>query len=329
MRKRIIVIIPVFNDSASLRTLIEQLERTLCNRMSELSLLIVDDGSVPALIDSIGAELTSALRCRILTLKRNLGAARAIAIGIACAANEDLADIVVIMDADGEDNPADIPRLVAAVGDADYTMIAVGERRKRSEPPLFRMFYHLYRLMFLVLTGYRIRFGNLSAMPITAARRLAEMSELWLSLPATILRSRYPIAKVSTERGQRFHGRSHMNVVSLVVFGISAVAVFVEHVLTRMILGAAVFVAVITLASLTALILKIVGMATPGWLTTVLGTSAVILFGAAILCLVGLLLSIIGGAHTVPAPSANYRGFIARTTNLGADIRTEVGETWA
>jgi hypothetical protein len=187
-------------------------------------------------------------------------------------------------------------------------------------------FFITYRLTFLVLTGYQINFGNQSAMPMTAARRLAEMSELWLSLPATILRSRYSIAKVSTERGKRFHGQSHMNVVSLVVFGISAVAVFLEHVLTRMILGAALLVGVVALASLTAIIFKISGMATPGWLTTILGTSVVILLGAAILCLVGLLLSIIGGAHTVPAPRANYRGFIARITDLGANVRTEIGD---
>jgi polyisoprenyl-phosphate glycosyltransferase len=324
-RNRTVIVIPVFNDSASLRILIEQLASVFSGQLSNVLLLIVDDGSVPPLADLIDADFKSAFQCRILTLKRNVGHERAIAIGISSAVHDDLADSLAIIDADGEDNPADIPRLIAAVRNPDDMTIAVGERRKRSERLLFRMFYHLYRILFLVLTGHRIRFGNLSAMPIAAARRLADMSELWLSLPATILRSHCPIAMVPTERSRRFHGQSHMSIVSLVVFGLSAIAVFVERALTRIILGAIALVAIAALSSATAVTLKLVGMATPGWVTTVLGTSVVVLLGTAILCFVGLFLSIIGGAHTVPSPSATYRSFIARVADFDGNIWTEVG----
>jgi polyisoprenyl-phosphate glycosyltransferase len=321
-RKRIVIVIPVFNDSASLRILIEQLAAVFSERLSDVFLLIVDDGSVPPLADLAGAELKSAFQCRILTLKRNVGHERAIAIGISAAVHDDLADTLAIMDADGEDNPADVPRLIAAADDPERMTIAVGERRKRNERVLFRVFYHLYRILFLVLTGHQIRFGNLSAMRIAAARRLADMSELWLSLPATILRSHYPIALVPTERSRRLHGQSHMSIVSLVVFGLSAVAVFVERALTRIILGAIALVAIAALASATAVTLKLIGMATPGWLTSVLGTSAVVLLGTAILCFVGLFLSIIGGAHTVPSPSVTYRSFIAGIADFDGNAWT-------
>jgi polyisoprenyl-phosphate glycosyltransferase len=325
-RKRIVVVIPIFNDRISLCILIEQLATIFSAQASEMLLLIVDDGSVPPLIDSIDAKFKSVLPSRILTLKRNLGHERAIAIGVASAVCDDVADILVIMDADGEDKPADVVKLIAALADRDQMTIAVGERRKRIEPLLFRIFYQLYRILFRVLTGHRIRFGNLSAMPITVARRLADMSELWLSLPATILRSHHPIVMVPTDRGQRLHGQSHMNIVSLMVFGLSAVAVFVERALTRIILGAIVLVAIAAFASATAITLKLIGMATPGWVTTVLGTSVVILLGTAILCFVGLFLSIISGAHTVPTPSAAYRSFIARVLDFDGTSWTEVGD---
>jgi polyisoprenyl-phosphate glycosyltransferase len=314
--KRIVIVIPVFDDRPSLCTLIEQLACVFSAQTSKVSLLVVDDGSIPALVNSIGAQFRSGLQIRILTLKRNIGHERAIAIGLATATGDAFVDTVVVMDADGEDNPADVIKLIAALVDRDRMTIAVGERVTRSESLLFRMLYQLYRILFLVLTGHQIRFGSLSAIPIAAARRLADMNELWLSLPATILRSHCPIVMVPTDRGRRFQGQSHMDIVSLMIFGLSAVAVFVERALTRIIAGALALVALAALASTAAIVLKVIGMATPGWVTTVLGTSVVILIGTAILCFVGLFLSIISGAHTIPAPSAVYRSFIARISDF-------------
>jgi hypothetical protein len=306
--------------------LIEQLSTASFAPRSDILLLIVDDGSVLPLENAIGEEFRSAFKCRIITLKRNLGQARAIAIGLASAVNDDLADIVVIMDADGEDNPSDISRLITALGDQDCMTFAVAARRKRSEQLLFRMLYPLYRVLFVLLTGHEIRFGNFSAMPIAAARRLTDMSELWLSLPATMLRSHLRIVMVPTDRGSRLHGESHMNIISLGVLGFSAVAVFAERALMRIILGALAVLGVAAVASLTAVALKVVGMATPGWVTTVLSASVIILISVAILCLVGLFLSILGGVHTVPAPSATYRSHIARVTNFDGSVWSHPGE---
>jgi len=115
-RSRIVVLIPYFNDQASLCKLIEQLSTASFALASDILLLIVDDGSVPPLENAIGEEFRSAFPCRVVTLKRNLGPARAIAIGLASAVNDDLAGIVVIIDADGEDNPTDISRTHCCIG---------------------------------------------------------------------------------------------------------------------------------------------------------------------------------------------------------------------
>ena len=181
------------------------------------------------------------------------------------------------MDADGEDKPQDVPRLLAAIGDR-RSIVVVGERTKRSEDLVFRTFYQIYWLMFFLLTGHRIGFGNFLALPAVSARRVANMGELWLSLPATILRSRIPIINVPTERGSRLHGTSQMSLVSLVVHGLRAMAVFVEYALTRIILGALALLLLCAVASAVAIFQKFIGMATPGWVTTVVGVSLVILW---------------------------------------------------
>ncbi|MFZ0457604.1 MAG: glycosyltransferase [Rhodoplanes sp.] len=310
--KRTLIVVPVLNDERSLTTLIAELARELADRTA-VSMLVVDDGSVPPL------DLTAVrmLDGQVVTLSRNLGHQKAIAIGLAYAVANSLADVIVVMDADGEDRPADVPRMLAAVEGRSELSLVAAQRTKRSERLAFRVFYQLYRLLFVVLTGHRISFGNFSAFSLVAARRLVAMSELWASVPATLIRSRLPIAELPTERGKRYHDQPRMNLVSLVTLGFGAVTTFLESALTRVILGAMAIFAFCMLASVVALVLKVAGLASPGWITTVIGTSLLLVIGVAILSFMGLALTILAGAHTVPAPSATYQSFIARTSSFG------------
>jgi polyisoprenyl-phosphate glycosyltransferase len=309
---KVLIIVPVFNEARNLQLLIKQLDAVLRDRLSDTSLLIVDDGSLPLAHPDPAAALSG----QMIRLKRNVGHQRAIALGLAYAVENRLADVVVVMDADGEDKPDDVPRLLLQV-EGDASLVAVGHRTKRSEDLTFRTFYQLYRLVFLILTGRRIDFGNFVAMSLDAARRLANMSELWLSLPATLLRSHLPLHLVSTERGRRYYGTSHMNFVSLVIHGLSAVAVFVDRVLTRIILAALALLALCFVASAVAIILKLFGAATPGWLTSVVGISLLILLGTVILCFVSLAISITGGIQAVAPPLAAFQVQIERVTPFG------------
>jgi hypothetical protein len=310
--KRKLIIVPVLNDQGSLTTLIRELARELGDRTA-VSMLVVDDGSIPP-IDLVDVR---ALEGHVITLSRNLGHQKAIAIGLAYAVAHSLADVFVVMDGDGEDRPRDVARLLAAVESGPELSLVVAQRRNRSERLVFRASYQLYRLLFFLLTGRHISFGNFSAISIAAARRLVAMNELWVSFPATLIRSRLPIIEIPTDRGKRYQDQPRMNFVSLVTLGFGAVSTFLESVLTRIILGALGLVAVSVLASVVAISLKLVGMATPGWMTTVIGVSLILMVGVAILSFVGLALTILVGSQTVRAPSANYRSFIARISKFG------------
>ena len=280
-------------------------------------MLVVDDGSLPPVDVTALTFDHEVLPGQIITLSRNLGHQRAIAIGLAYATAHHLADIIIVMDSDGEDKPSDVPRLLAAVETASELSIAVAQRMKRSERLIFRAFYQLYRVVFRILTGHRISFGNFSAMRIGAARQLVNMSELWLSFPATILRSRLPVLQIPTERGSRYRDQPRMNIVSLVILGFGGVSAFLESALTRMILAASGLIGFCLAASVIATVLKLVGLATPGWVTTVTGVSLILLLGFGILCFIGLALSILAGSHTVQTPTALFESFIMRTTKFG------------
>jgi polyisoprenyl-phosphate glycosyltransferase len=140
---------------------------------------------------------------------------------------------------------------------------------------------------------------------------------LWVSLPATILRSRLPIVELPVERGRRYRDDPRMNIVSLVILGFGAVAAFLESALTRMILAASSLVGICLVASVIATVFKLVGLATPGWVTTVIGTSLILMLGVAILSFVGLALTILAGTHTIPTPGTLFQSFIAQVAEFG------------
>src|SRR5438128_11405811 len=110
---RLLILIPNYNDWRSLELHVRNLDRTLLAHQIEADLLIVDDGSTIPPGGTFGNETYQLLgRVEVLKLRRNLGHQRAIAIGLAYVETHIPAPAVVVMDADGEDDPADVPRLI-------------------------------------------------------------------------------------------------------------------------------------------------------------------------------------------------------------------------
>lgn len=283
------IVTPVFNDRPSLGRLLDELV-PLQNGNRRLHVLVVEDGSPqdPVEISDLQGR---PFEIELVTLKRNLGHQRAIATGLAHVAVNGAPDQVVIMDGDGEDCPQDIPSLLDELQEGACDLV-VARRRKRQESRTFKIFYRIYRALYAMLTGSEIRFGNFCAMNPRALRRLVQMEELWMHLPATVMVSRLPLRHVEVDRGRRYFGNSKMNLVSLITHGLRSIAVSIESVLTRMILFSAAIAGASVFLILVALIIKVFGYATPGWLTVAVGALLVLLVQTATVALVSLLLAI-------------------------------------
>ncbi|WP_210321181.1 glycosyltransferase family 2 protein [Aquibium microcysteis] len=317
-----VFVIPVFNDWDALRLLIRDLGSALTDEPGPVEILIVDDGSTEPETGLADAVAATPFRCTLLRLVRNVGHQRAIGIGL-CHAARRPAGIIVVMDGDGEDRPADVPRLLRALGENPGSIV-VAERGRRSEGLRFTLFYHLYRRLFSLLTGTSISFGNFSAMDVGAARRLTSMHELLLHVPATMLRSRCRIVRVAADRGRRYAGRSRMSLVSLVVHGLSSVAVFSERAFTRILLFSAGVFALSAVATVAAVLLKLAGMATPGWATTVAGILMVVLVQNAAVALGGLFVVLNNDRDMAKMPRDLADVFVAETVPIagGGERRT-------
>jgi hypothetical protein len=131
-------------------------------------------------------------------------------------------------------------------------------------------------------------FGNFCALTPAAARRLCQMPELNMHLAASILRSGLPIQRLAIDRGRRYDGHSKMNFVALTNHGLRSVAVFGETVLTRIVIAAFLMAALGALSLAIVLAMKLIGIASPGWATTVAGVILIVVAQVAMTGLLGL-----------------------------------------
>lgn len=236
------VLIPIFNDWACATRLLPLLDAELSGAAADIHVFLIDDGSsVPPMDDIVQAPLESISEVHVLRLRANLGHQRAIAIGLYYVHQFLPTDVIVVMDGDGEDRPSDIPVLLESLAHSGGREMIFAARAKRLETPVFRFFYHLYRVVHRVLTGIPVRVGNFSAVPRASVDRLMVSSDLWNHYAAAAFRSRLPLRTVPLARGRRLDGKSQMNFFALVVHGVSAISVFADVVSVRLLVGAAVF----------------------------------------------------------------------------------------
>jgi glycosyltransferase involved in cell wall biosynthesis len=311
------IIIPVFNDWPCFTMLCRTIDTLSPTWGGRVTIIAVDDGSSePLPQDSALEHLSNVFSLEILSLVCNLGHQRAIAVGLAAALAAGDFDAVVVTDADGEDRPEDIGRMIEAYRQ-DRTSLIVGRRAARSESVSFRAFYTIYKAVFRLSTGKSIDFGNFSLIPIARLRSLLYMPESWNHLAATMLRSRIQLVRLNCTRGTRYAGTSSMNLVSLLGHGMSAVSVFNDLVFTRLL---AISTGVAALSFFTAAAAAFVRLTTdiaiPGWATTVVGISGVMFFQALILSVVASI-SLLGGRSGVAfIPAVQAGQFIANRSVL-------------
>ena len=182
--KKIIILIPVFNDWDSLKKLIEEINNNIKDfKDINFECLIVNDASTadyPKLI-----KPTHIKTFEILNMKKNSGHARCNAFGIRYVFENKQFDNLILMDGDGEDRPVEIKSLINAVN-KEPNVSVVAKRVKRSEGPFFQFLYQVHKLITIIFTGKKINFGNYSILTKKDVEKIYSEASLWSSFSGTI-----------------------------------------------------------------------------------------------------------------------------------------------
>lgn len=268
MFKNIAVVTPVFNDWESFIILANDLSNLAIKFNLNINLIAVNDGSISQLkknkLNSLNLE-----QIKVLELVCNLGHQRAIAIGLVEAYSYKDIDGVIVLDCDGEDKVIDIPKLIEMI---DNNPIVVASRKSRSENASFKLFYSLYKVIFKILIGKSIDFGNFCFIPKQRLGPLVFSAGIWNHLAAKIIQSRLPVKRKFCSRGKRYKGISKMNFSSLLVHGLGAMSVFLDIILARMILILSSFIFLLLVSFIGVIFLRLTTeLGIPGQASTILG----------------------------------------------------------
>ena len=196
------VIIPVYNERESIGPLLDRLEDVLDGLDRRSEILVVDDGSADGTAEVLDGYRRRSTRLRVLRLKRNFGQTAAMTAGFKAARGE----IFITMDGDGQNDPSDVPGLLADV-DAGWDVVS-GWRRHRADSFATRTLPSLAANRLLAeITGVPLHdFGcTLKAYRASFIQRVTLYSDMHRFIPGLAA----AVGARVVEREVRHHPRRH------------------------------------------------------------------------------------------------------------------------
>ena len=210
MPRPLSVVVPLMNEEASLRELHRQISAVAEQNNYDLQILLIDDGSTDGswqVVEELAAKDSAVEGVR---LRRNFGKSAALAAGFDAAQ----APVIVTMDADLQDDPAEIPKLLAKLDGTEKEPafdIASGWKRERHDPWHKRWPSLVFNTLVSWLTGVRLHDHNcgLKAYRREALEEVHLYGELHRFLPVLAAARGYRTTEVAVNHRAREHGQSH------------------------------------------------------------------------------------------------------------------------
>jgi dolichol-phosphate mannosyltransferase len=198
------VVIPVFDEVGTLEQLHRELDDLAAARVYELQIVIVDDGSRDGSWEVIERLAQRDPRVVGIRFRRNFGKAAALSAGFDAATG----DTIVTMDADLQDSPAEIPRLLEQLA-AGYDVVS-GWKRQRRDPWHKRYPSKVFNALVGQLTGVKLHDHNcgLKAFRRDVIHEIRLYGELHRFVPVLAAARGFRVGETPVEHRPRLSGRS-------------------------------------------------------------------------------------------------------------------------
>ena len=221
--KKFTFLIPVFNDWNSLNILLGRIDQEISLFEDIFEVVVVNDGStIKRVIKNENYKKINIIK--ILNLKKNLGSQRALAIGLKHLSILEKETNIILMDADGEDDPSLLKKIIDSSKKFPNKIITVN-RTKRNESLIFRFMYEVHYLFTLLVTGKKVRFGNYSLINSNKLTKILACGDLWGAYPAAIVNNYTDIKPLFSERKKRETGKTKMNLFNLILHSLKIISV--------------------------------------------------------------------------------------------------------
>jgi glycosyltransferase involved in cell wall biosynthesis len=202
------VVVPVHDEERTVALLYDELQSALEPLGQSWEAVFVDDGSTDGSFAALTRLHSSHSNVRVVRLRRNFGKAAALAAGFANAEGE----VVVTIDADLQDDPAEIPRLLAKL-DEGFDLVS-GWKAQRRDPLSRRALSRIFNWVTGRVSGLRLHDMNcgLKAYRAEVVQGLRLYGELHRFIPVLAHYRGHRIAELPVNHRPREHGRSRYGV---------------------------------------------------------------------------------------------------------------------
>jgi len=201
------IIIPAYNEEENLVPLTQHLFEVINNLGQESEIIFIDDGSTDKSLTTMQDLRNTYPQIRIIKFEHNCGQSAAFDCGFKVAKG----DIIITMDADLQNDPKDIPRLIEALEDCD---MVYGWRRKRQDPPLKLIASRIANFIRNKLTGEKIKdVGcSLKAYKRKCLHNLKLYNGMHRFLPTLIKLEGFKVKEIGVSHHPRKYGKSKYNI---------------------------------------------------------------------------------------------------------------------
>jgi glycosyltransferase involved in cell wall biosynthesis len=198
------VVVPLYNEEQTLEELYNEIAAALEPRDEQFEVLFVDDGSTDASFSVVTRLHDTTSNARGVRFRRNFGKAAALQAGFLHARG----DVIVTIDADLQDDPAEIPMLLAKL-DEGYDLVS-GWKSQRRDPFVRRFLSKIFNWLIALLSGVHLHDVNcgLKAYRTEVVQGMRIYGELHRFIPVLAHFRGFRTTEVAVNHRARMHGRS-------------------------------------------------------------------------------------------------------------------------
>ena len=202
------IILPFYNEEKIFEIFLNDLNDNLGQLNFDFKLIFIDDFSSDKTTDVIKNFIFyKNISFKIIRNFSNQGHQKSIKSGLQfLIKNFKEVKKIIVMDTDGEDNPANIKELLIQ---SDENSIVVAKRGTRKNNLYFIFFYNIYKILFNILIGKKLNYGNYSIISNNIASQLVRKN--FVHYPSSLLKFKENIKKVKINRSKRIDSKSKVN----------------------------------------------------------------------------------------------------------------------
>lgn len=198
------VVVPVFNEEGNVVRLHAEILETMKKLGNSFEIIFIDDGSA----DATFSKIEHLKPLKIISFRKNFGQTAALDAGIKASGGK----LIISMDGDLQNDPADIPKLIAHLKKGDFDVVS-GWRRKRKDPISKRIISKVAEKLrkMLIDDGIHDSGCTLKVYKKECFQNIDLMGEIHRFIPATLIIYGFKVGEVEVNHRPRIHGVTKYN----------------------------------------------------------------------------------------------------------------------